>query len=133
MKVKGHSNLIYALKDGEIVGIQEAQSGLKCGCYCPACGEALVAKKGEKMMHHFSHYAGHNCEYGYESSLHLAAKDILSKAKRMVLPAVYIDFPDSYKKSEKVKLSKKAQAKLEEEKAAAAAAAEAEAPAEVEA
>ena len=39
----------------------------------------------------------------------------------------------NYKKSEKVKLSKKAQAKLEEEKAAAAAAAEAEAPAEVEA
>lgn len=102
MKVKGHSNLIYALKDGEIVGIQEAQSGLKCGCYCPACGGALVAKKGEKMMHHFSHYVGHNCEYGYESSLHLAAKDILSKAKRMVLPSVYIDFPDSYKKSEKV-------------------------------
>lgn len=38
----------------------------------------------------------------------------------------------NYKKSEKTKLSKKAQAKLEEEKAAAAAA-EAEAPAEVEA
>ena len=39
----------------------------------------------------------------------------------------------NYKKSEKVKLSKKAQAKLEEEKAAQAAAAAAEATAEVEA
>lgn len=102
MKVKGHSNLIYAIKDGEIVGIQEVESGLKCGCCCPACGEVLVAKKGEKMMHHFSHYAGHNCEYGYETSLHLAAKDILSKANKMVLPPVCVDFPDSYKKSEKI-------------------------------
>lgn len=99
---KEYSNLIYALKDGEIISIQEVQSGLKCGCRCPACGEALVAKKGNKMMHHFSHCADHNCEYGYESSLHLAAKDILSKAKRIVLPPVYVDFSNSYKKAEKV-------------------------------
>ena len=82
MRSKGHTNLIYALKDDEIIGIQEVESGLKCGCCCPACGEVLVAKKGEKMMHHFSHYAVNNCEYGYESSIHLAAKDILSKAKK---------------------------------------------------
>lgn len=51
-------------------------------------------------MHHFAHHTGHNCEYGYESSLHLAAKEILSKAKRITLPAVYVSFPTSYKKSE---------------------------------
>ncbi len=45
---------------------------------------------------------GHNCEYGYESSLHLAAKDILSKAKKIVIPPVYVKFPDSYKKDELV-------------------------------
>lgn len=48
------------------------------------------------------HHAGHNCEYGYESSLHLAAKDILSKAKKIVIPPVYVKFPDSYKKDELV-------------------------------
>ena len=51
-------------------------------------------------MHHFAHYAGHNCEYGYETSLHLAAKDILSNLKSITLPPVYVSFPDSYKKDE---------------------------------
>lgn len=51
-------------------------------------------------MHHFAHYAGYSCEYGYESSLHLAVKEILSKARRIMLPAVYISFPDSSKQDE---------------------------------
>ena len=99
---KKQLNLIYALRAENIVHISEVESGLKCGCVCPACGAQLVAKKGSKMMHHFAHYAGQNCEYGYEFSLHLAAKDILSKAKRMVIPPVYVVFPDSYKKDELV-------------------------------
>jgi len=51
-------------------------------------------------MHHFAHHSGHNCEYGYESSLHLAAKDILSKAKKLTIPPVYVEFPESYKNKE---------------------------------
>lgn len=51
------------------------------------------------MMHHFAHHTGHNCEYGYESSLHLAAKEIISNAKKFVIPAVYLDFPGSNKES----------------------------------
>ena len=94
------NQLIYALKDGRAMSVENVESGLKCGCICPSCGEPLVAKKGTKRMHHFSHYSGHNCEYGYETSLHLAAKDILSKANRIVLPAVYIHFPNSPKASE---------------------------------
>ena len=94
------NQLIYALKDGVATSIENVESGLKCGCICPSCGEPLVAKKGLKRMHHFSHYSGHNCEYGYETSLHLAAKEILSTANRIVLPAVYIHFPNSPKASE---------------------------------
>ena len=97
-----HSNLIYALKDGAITSISDVQSGLKCGCVCPACGAPLVARKGSKMMHHFAHHAGDNCEYGYESSLHLAAKDILSQATKMTIPPVYVHFPHSPKKDELV-------------------------------
>ena len=92
------TNLIYALKAGQIVSIADVERGLKCGCVCPACGEPLVAKKGNKVIHHFAHHAGTNCEYGYQTALHLAAKDILSKAKRMVIPAVEFQFPGSYKK-----------------------------------
>lgn len=93
-------NMTTALKDGQIVNIDDVETGLKCGCICPACGEALVAKKGAKMKHHFAHHSGSSCEYGYESSLHLAAKDILSKAKKILLPAVFVSFTDSYKTDE---------------------------------
>ena len=64
------NQLIDALKDGVTTSIEQIESGLKCGCICPSCGEPLAAKKGAKRMHHFSHYSGHNCEYGYETSLH---------------------------------------------------------------
>lgn len=102
------TKLIYALKDGQITSIDDVERGSKCGCVCPACGEPLIAKKGTKVMHHFAHPPGTNCAYGYQTSLHLAAKDILSKAKKMVIPAVMLDFPDSHKKemiSEEVEIA----------------------------
>ena len=88
----------YALRDGNPIHISEVERGLACGCVCPACGEPLVAKKGAKMIHHFSHISGSECEHGYETSLHIAAKAILSKAQRIVLPTVYAEFetPTSY-------------------------------------
>lgn len=88
-------NLVYAIKDGAGINIEDVESGLKCGCVCPACGEPLVAKKGTKVMHHFAHHSGSTCEYGYETSLHLMAKDILSQTKKITIPAVYVEFPDS--------------------------------------
>lgn len=91
------TNLIYALRDGDIVSINDVESGLDCRCICPACGNKLVAKKGMKVAYHFSHHHETNCEYGYESSLHLAAKDILSRAKIIVLPTVTLHFPESDK------------------------------------
>ncbi len=106
MHVKKQLNLIYAIKDDKIVYIDDVESGLKCGCHCPACGEPLVAKKGNKITHHFAHHAEHNCEYGYESSLHLAAKDILSKTKKFTIPAVYLEFPESSKEPELISESK---------------------------
>ena len=52
------------------------------------------------MMHHFAHHAGQNCEYGYETSLHLAAKEILSHARKIMLPPVYVHLPDSPRRDE---------------------------------
>ena len=92
-----HSKLIYALKDDNIVSIDEVPSGKECGCVCPACGDELIAHKGQKRMHHFAHRSNEDCEYGYESSLHLAAKDILSRSKKMVIPPVYVEFLQSGK------------------------------------
>ena len=101
-----HSKLIYALKDGNIVSIDEVQSGKDCGCVCPACGDELIARKGEKRMHHFAHRSNEDCEYGYESSLHLAAKDILSRSEKMVIPPIYVEFPQSGKSKELLSLKK---------------------------
>ena len=46
--------MTYALKDGNIISINDVESGLKCESFCPACGERLVAKKGKKRVHHFA-------------------------------------------------------------------------------
>ena len=101
-----HSKLIYALKDGNIVSIADVPSGKKCGCVCPACGGELIAHKGQKRMHHFKHRSSEDCEYGYESSLHLAAKDILSRSKKMVIPPVYVEFPQSGKPKELISMER---------------------------
>ena len=102
-----HSRLIYALKDGNIVSIADVPSGKKCGCVCPACGDELIARKGQKRMHHFAHRSNEDCEYGYESSLHLAAKDILSRSEKMVIPPVYVEFPQSGKPKELISKERK--------------------------
>ena len=57
-------------------------------------------------MHHFAHEPHTHCEYGYESSLHLAAKDILSRAKKMVIPPVYVEFPQSGKPKELISMER---------------------------
>ena len=89
--------MIYALHYGQIISIADVESGLKCDCICPSCGAQLVARKGSKVMHHFAHQTTQNCSYGYQTSLHLAAKSIISKLKKITIPPVYIHFPDSYK------------------------------------
>lgn len=85
--------MIYALKNGKTVHISEVESGLKCGCICPACGENLIARKGMKVIHHFAHKSTIECEYGYQTSLHLAAKEIIAVNKQFIVPALYLTFP----------------------------------------
>ena len=96
------NNLIYALKDDKLTHISRVQSGLLCGCFCPSCGEELVAKKGNEKMHHFAHRSGTECQYGYQTSIHIAAKEIIGRSKSFWLPAVYVEF-DSHKQKQLVK------------------------------
>ena len=97
--------MTYALKDGELIDISRVERGLKCGCVCPSCNQPLVAKKGEKMIHHFAHSSTDECEYGYETSLHLLAKEIISKSQKFTIPSVYVEF-HSYKEKEYISQSK---------------------------
>ena len=89
MNTHQNHKMHYAIKDGTFITIADALPGLKCGCTCPACGKPLVAKKGKNRIHHFAHQAGETCAHGYETSLHLVAKEILAKAKQIVLPDLY--------------------------------------------
>lgn len=97
---KGGFNPVYALKNETLVHISEVERGLKCGCKCPVCNALLIARKGKKVSHHFAHHTQTDCEYSGETALHLAAKDLLSKAKKMVIPAVFIKFPNSSRPDE---------------------------------
>ena len=78
----------FALKKNsdEIVHISEVDRGLKCDCYCAACGEDLIARKGNIKIYHFAHFSA-ECKYGRETALHLAAKKLIEKEQKIWLPA----------------------------------------------
>lgn len=92
--------LPYAIKDGELIHISQVESGLVCDCVCPSCSATLVAKKGEEVEHHFSHYAADACSTALETALHLAAKEVLKAANRIALPAVIVDFSSGFREIE---------------------------------
>ena len=68
----------YGLDDDDrIVHVDTVPRGKACGARCAGCAAALVARKGDKNIHHFAHLStnGHGCE-GW---LHKTAKRILSQ------------------------------------------------------
>jgi len=82
------SKLPFGLKNGLIVEVSQVERGLECGCICPVCKQALIARKGTKTVHHFAHYKAAECAGAAETALHQAAKDILERNKKINLPAV---------------------------------------------
>ena len=76
----------YAIKNNQIVHISEVESGLACGSYCTFCNSQLVAKKGTKVVHHFAHYNQVECDYAFESSLHLGVKRVLENERKFLFP-----------------------------------------------
>lgn len=87
--------LLYGLKNGQLLHVSQVEKGLKCGCICPACKTKLVARKGTIKTHHFAHYR-EDCPHSLETTLHMVAKEILQKAKKITIPPVQVKF-DSYK------------------------------------
>jgi len=76
----------FGFKDGRIWDIGDVERGAKCGCVCAACGNPLVAKKGEILRHHFAHGVGYNCATGLETSVHQMAKQIVADTLVAMLP-----------------------------------------------
>lgn len=87
------SNIIHApmtfalLRDGRMVHVDDVPNGARCGCICPQCKQALIAKNGgQERAHHFAHEGSAECQGGTETALHLAAKQIVADHKRLALP-----------------------------------------------
>jgi len=76
------NRLTYAIdNDGKLVFVDDVLTGNKCGCFCPACKEPVLAKnKGVKRTHHFAHQSGTECKYACESMLHCLAKEKIREA-----------------------------------------------------
>lgn len=50
--------------------------------YCPECQDQVILKKGEIVIHHYSHRAKSRCAYAHESQLHLRIKLQVAAALR---------------------------------------------------
>ena len=76
----------FGLKNGRLYRPEETDRGLVCGCICPGCGSALIANQGKAKQAYFSHYQSRECEGGYESAIHLMAKQVINCHKWLVIP-----------------------------------------------
>ena len=82
-------------KTGQLVTVDQVEKGLACDCFCPECNMPLIAKKGNKVHHHFSHKSHDNneikfdsCGYDFWRSLHLLSFKILKEQGGFQMPAI---------------------------------------------
>ena len=82
--------LRFGEKNGKIVHIAEVQSGLECGCVCPACQTPLIARKGDIRTHHFAHYQENGSDGCIETALHRYAKQVIYDHHKVTVPEDFI-------------------------------------------
>lgn len=80
----------FGLRAGRLYEPLQVESGLRCGCTCPGCGAALVARHSPsgKVVSHFAHQPGADCATGFETAVHLAAKQLIADRGQVFLPVV---------------------------------------------
>lgn len=83
--------LFYALKNGNLISANMVERGLACNCTCPSCNSQLVARIGNVRIPHFAHYKKNSCSTGYQTSLHLLAKELINQRKMIIIPPVHCD------------------------------------------
>ena len=82
----------FGLKAGILYEPTQVPNGKACECVCPACNKPLVAKQNAQTPH-FAHAQDDNCSKGFETAVHLAAKQIIAKKMQVRLPAVIWNTP----------------------------------------
>ncbi len=105
--------LPYGLKDNKLISIDEVESGLACGCICPACEKPLVARKGKFKQYHFAHYNAPDCNGGLETAMHIQAKNWIAQSETFTTPFLlypntpHLIFPETPIPVDKVWLEKR--------------------------
>ena len=66
--------------------------GKLCGCVCPGCRQPVYAKhcRSGKRAPHFAHAPGSDCASGFETALHLAAKQLIEARGVLVFPSLVV-------------------------------------------
>lgn len=76
----------FSKKLNRVVGVDEVERGLECGCVCIGCGMELKSRQGETNAHHFAHHEGADeaCSYSYWVSIRDLAKQLLRESKHII-------------------------------------------------
>lgn len=84
----GQFQVPFGLRGGRLFEPLQVERGKACGCTCPGCGAALIAKHAPagRVSPHFAHASGEGCSTGLESALHLAAKQLIAERRELYLP-----------------------------------------------
>lgn len=83
----------FGLQNGRLLEVSEVSRGLACDCICPGCKRRLQANKGSLTSAYFSHDpsgTAQGCSGGFETAIHLMAKQILSENSGIQLPELSI-------------------------------------------
>ncbi|WP_193067760.1 hypothetical protein [Halomonas sp. 3D7M] len=77
----------FGQRKGQVVAPADVPRGLACGCNCPSCGTSLIAKRMSKSgLFFFAHHNAPDCPKGFETALHLMAKQVIQEASVVALP-----------------------------------------------
>lgn len=88
-----------------LIHVADVESG-KCSLICPSCRSPLTAVKGSKNQHHFRHDVDNECVSGVESAIHLAAKQMIKKEKKISLPKYGLSLSEIDSKGERYTVQK---------------------------
>lgn len=89
--MRNQGTILYAYHNNELISIYDACKGKKY--LCPACNEELIIRAGPTRQKHFAHKSNSDCKTGYQTVLHLLAKEILEETKEFYVPGIYMDLP----------------------------------------
>ncbi len=88
----GNLKVPFGLREGRLYRPDDVSSGKSCGCVCPACEATLIANRGKLKRAYFSHHRTESCAGGYETAIHLMAKQVLLDEQRVRIPPLTIPF-----------------------------------------